>query len=66
HARAYTRYSVLHRDISAGNVIIRPQLRPISGRPGWNRVIWTGILTDWELAKVVPKDGTKQAAGQPE
>ncbi|KAI0641599.1 hypothetical protein C8Q79DRAFT_918749, partial [Trametes meyenii] len=66
HARAYTRYSVLHRDISAGNVIIRPQLRLIPSRLGWNRVVWTGILTDWELAKVVPKDGTKQAARQPE
>ncbi|KAI0641581.1 hypothetical protein C8Q79DRAFT_1014033 [Trametes meyenii] len=66
HARAYKRYSLLHRDISAGNVIIRPHLREIPGRQGWNEVVWTGILTDWELAKVVPKDGTKQAARQSE
>ncbi|KAI0643999.1 hypothetical protein C8Q79DRAFT_1011817 [Trametes meyenii] len=66
HSLAYEHYSVLHRDISAGNVIIRPQLKEIEGRRGWNEVIWTGILTDWELAKVVPKDGSKQTAKQPE
>ncbi|KAI0665741.1 hypothetical protein C8Q78DRAFT_492039 [Trametes maxima] len=66
HYLAYEHYSVLHRDISAGNVIIRPELKEIEGRRGWNKVAWTGILTDWELAKVVPKDGSKQTAKQPE
>ncbi|KAI0641590.1 hypothetical protein C8Q79DRAFT_1014041 [Trametes meyenii] len=66
HALAYRHYSVLHRDISADNVVIRPQLMEIPGRPGWHEVVWTGTLTDWELAKVVPKDGSKQVARQPE
>ncbi|KAI0641582.1 hypothetical protein C8Q79DRAFT_1014034 [Trametes meyenii] len=66
HSLAYEHCDVLHRDVSAGNVIIRPQLTEIQGRPGWTKVAWTGILTDWELAKVVPKDGSKQTAKQPE
>lgn len=33
---------------------------------GKRRVRWTGFLTDWELAKYVPKDKSLQRARQPE
>ncbi|KAI0772143.1 hypothetical protein BD413DRAFT_492786 [Trametes elegans] len=34
--------------------------------PGTKIVGWYGILTDWELAKVVPKVGSREDARQPE
>ncbi|KAI0641598.1 hypothetical protein C8Q79DRAFT_1122080 [Trametes meyenii] len=66
HHMAYRDYSLLHRDISAGNVIIRPTLADDPQNPGMKRVTWNGVLTDWELAKVVPKDGSQQRARQSE
>ncbi|KAI0641602.1 hypothetical protein C8Q79DRAFT_929659 [Trametes meyenii] len=66
HHMAYRDHSLLHRDISAGNVIIRPILVDDPQNPGMKRVTWNGVLTDWELAKVVPKDGSQQRARQPE
>ncbi|KAI0641591.1 hypothetical protein C8Q79DRAFT_918900 [Trametes meyenii] len=66
HHRAYKYHRVLHRDVSAGNVIIRPQLKEDPERRGWFKVEWVGILTDWELAKVVPEDSQKQVTRQPE
>ncbi|KAI0641580.1 hypothetical protein C8Q79DRAFT_987985 [Trametes meyenii] len=66
HQRAYNYHRVLHRDISAGNVIIRPHLEDVAGKPDVKRVVWAGVLTDWELAKVVPQEGEKEIARQPE
>ncbi|CDO76690.1 hypothetical protein BN946_scf184852.g2 [Trametes cinnabarina] len=70
HALAYTRLRLLHRDVSAGNVIIRPSLSSTVDAHGNRTVVWTGVLTDWELAKEVPEsDATekpKQVARQPE
>ncbi|KAI0645123.1 hypothetical protein C8Q79DRAFT_1119866 [Trametes meyenii] len=66
HHIAYRDHSLLHRDISAGNVIIRPTLVDDPQNPGMKKVMWNGVLTDWELAKVVPKDGSQQRARQPE
>ncbi|OSD02208.1 hypothetical protein PYCCODRAFT_410417, partial [Trametes coccinea BRFM310] len=70
HALAYTRLRLLHRDVSAGNVIIRPSLSSTVDAHGNRTVVWTGVLTDWELAKEVPaSDATekpKQVARQPE
>ncbi|EJF60929.1 hypothetical protein DICSQDRAFT_170785 [Dichomitus squalens LYAD-421 SS1] len=43
---------LLHRDISAGNILIYPRVR--HGKDGTKRaIVWTGILCDWELAKPV-------------
>ncbi|KAI0641592.1 hypothetical protein C8Q79DRAFT_929651 [Trametes meyenii] len=66
HYMAYRDHGLLHRDISAGNVIIRPILVDDPENPGIKKVAWNGVLTDWELAKVVPKDGSQQRARQPE
>ncbi|OSC97007.1 hypothetical protein PYCCODRAFT_1399542 [Trametes coccinea BRFM310] len=54
HSYAYTDHRLLHRDISAGNVIIRPSLSSKVTEDGYKKVVWKGILTDWELAKVIP------------
>ncbi|KAI9062408.1 hypothetical protein FKP32DRAFT_844181 [Trametes sanguinea] len=62
HGDAYVRKGLLHRDISAGNVLIYPkQVVTDSG------VIEdpVGILADWELAKKVDESRTKQAPRQP-
>ncbi|KAI9070131.1 hypothetical protein FKP32DRAFT_1551542, partial [Trametes sanguinea] len=61
---------LLHRDISAGNMIIRPTLSNAVDENGQKRVMWFGILTDWELAKVIPvatsSEKPKQVPRQPE
>ncbi|OJT07269.1 hypothetical protein TRAPUB_1866 [Trametes pubescens] len=63
HYWAYTKYHLLHRDISCGNVLILPRHVMVNGK---ETVEWRGVLTDWELAKTVPKDGTDDKARQPE
>ncbi|KAI0773119.1 hypothetical protein BD413DRAFT_711252 [Trametes elegans] len=54
---------MLHRDISAGNMMILPRIEDQDGR---KCVTWRGVLIDWELAKYVPKDDSAQRAPQPE
>ncbi|KAI0777002.1 hypothetical protein BD413DRAFT_524674, partial [Trametes elegans] len=54
---------MLHRDISAGNMMILPRIEEQNGR---KRVTWRGVLIDWELAKYVPKDDSAQRSRQPE
>ncbi|KAI0698188.1 hypothetical protein C8T65DRAFT_742912 [Cerioporus squamosus] len=48
HAHAYDDCGYIHRDVSAGNILIRPIVRR-HGNKG--SVYWQGVLTDWELAK---------------
>lgn len=55
HYWAYTKYDLLHRDISSGNVMIRPRHIIQDGK---KEVQWQGVLIDWELATNVRKDGT--------
>ncbi|KAI9057800.1 hypothetical protein FKP32DRAFT_1329250 [Trametes sanguinea] len=72
HYLAYTRHQLLHRDISAGNVIILPSLSSGVAKDGQKVVTWNGVLTDWELAKRVPvrsasdSDMPKEVATQSE
>ncbi|KAL7277961.1 hypothetical protein ACG7TL_007912 [Trametes sanguinea] len=70
HSVAYTKLRLLHRDISADNVIIRPALSSNMNENGKRTVTWTGILTDWELAKIVPQPDAsgkrKEIPRQPE
>ncbi|TBU23670.1 hypothetical protein BD311DRAFT_868640 [Dichomitus squalens] len=48
---------ILHCDISGGNILIYPKIK--RDQEGNNPLlIWTGILTDWELAKPVDSQGT--------
>ncbi|OJT11704.1 hypothetical protein TRAPUB_11766 [Trametes pubescens] len=64
HADAYVHFNLLHRDVSSGNMLIMPYVE--KGVTGLRRVRWKGFLTDWELAKYVPKDKSLQRARQPE
>ena len=52
----------MHRDISGGNILLRPV---ISYDPKTRKVNirWQGILADWELAKNI---STEPQAKQPE
>lgn len=43
----------MHRDVSAGNLLIYPHVRRTAD--GKYRIYWQGILADWELAKHVSK-----------
>lgn len=48
HTRAYDQCGYMHRDVSIGNVLIRPiAVQDALG----THVYWRGILADWELAK---------------
>ena len=53
----------MHRDVSSGNVLIRPIF--LAGDDGTIRVEWIGILSDWELSKPIVPAGTSTAR-QPE
>ncbi|CDO74884.1 hypothetical protein BN946_scf185004.g34 [Trametes cinnabarina] len=53
HSLAYVKHGLLHRDVSAGNVIIRISLSATVNENGSRKVEWHGVLTDWELAKAV-------------
>ncbi|KAI0631829.1 hypothetical protein C8Q77DRAFT_1074780 [Trametes polyzona] len=64
HALAYERKGLLHRDISAGNVLILPRVG--TNRAGKEVVSWHGVLTDWELAKEIQEDASQAKARQPE
>ena len=48
HEKAYLKCKYMHRDISAGNILIRLVVQ--KKREG-NFVYWEGMLSDWELAK---------------
>ncbi|KAI0765475.1 hypothetical protein C8Q74DRAFT_1056448 [Fomes fomentarius] len=50
HGAAYTLCGIIHRDVSAGNILILPQ---VVERPGKCRIVRYGILSDWELSKKV-------------
>ncbi|KAI0368999.1 hypothetical protein BV20DRAFT_421596 [Pilatotrama ljubarskyi] len=60
HHQAYTRKGIIHRDISAGNVLIYPM--PVTDPSGKVTEKRVGLLTDWELSKDVndPQEGPRQ------
>ena len=61
HGEAHEQCKLLHRDVSTGNILILPTLDPLE--TGGFMVTWSGILSDWELAKKV--DGGDEKARQP-
>ncbi|RPD57722.1 hypothetical protein L226DRAFT_490916 [Lentinus tigrinus ALCF2SS1-7] len=60
HGRAYEK-GVLHRDVSAGNVLICIKEEIVDGRLVQKR---TGMLTDWELSKRTNVPGTAHQPGR--
>ncbi|EJF59441.1 hypothetical protein DICSQDRAFT_138570 [Dichomitus squalens LYAD-421 SS1] len=58
HGDAYEKCGILHRDVSAGNILILPTIKS-----GWS--LWKGVLSDWELSKRFPRGGEKPKARQP-
>ena len=59
HEEAYVKCKYMHRDISAGNILIRIVVQQLG--EGYS-VNWQGVLSDWELAK----DASLMVATQPE
>ncbi|TBU58931.1 hypothetical protein BD310DRAFT_926116 [Dichomitus squalens] len=58
HQEAVEDCRILHRDVSAGNILILPTIKS-----GW--IYWTGILSDWELSKFLLRDEEELKARQP-
>ena len=54
----------MHHDVSAGNVLIFPEIVRLSN--GGYAVGMKGLLSDWELAKVIPEAKSALFASQPE
>jgi serine/threonine protein kinase len=55
HQQAYDHAGVLHRDISAGNILIVDEAKS---------TIEFGMLIDWDLSKMVGQGGTTSTARQ--
>ncbi|TFK79242.1 hypothetical protein K466DRAFT_668174 [Polyporus arcularius HHB13444] len=51
HYQAYDKLSLLHRDVSGGNVLIYPRISKM--QDGRYRIVFTGLLADWEMAKSI-------------
>ena len=56
---------IIHRDISSGNILIYPTTEQIDGKNAF-RVVWRGILIDWELSKPTIDCTDGRVARQPE
>ncbi|KDQ59807.1 hypothetical protein JAAARDRAFT_33384 [Jaapia argillacea MUCL 33604] len=57
HQGAYEKLSILHRDVSDGNILIIPG----SGRDEGEGIVNRGMLNDWDLCKKISKG--KEGAG---
>ncbi|KAM5541548.1 hypothetical protein V8D89_004738 [Ganoderma adspersum] len=53
---------ILHRDVTDDNIVIFPK---IETKDGVRKLVWKGILTDWEISKPITVDGSSKAR-QPE
>ena len=63
HKVAVMRTKLLHRDVSAGNILIYPKVIKAQGN---HYLKWCGILADWELSRAVHEPGTPRRPRQPE
>ncbi|KAI1784468.1 hypothetical protein LXA43DRAFT_1042241, partial [Ganoderma leucocontextum] len=61
HRDAAVKCGLLHRDVSTGNILIRPEVACINPETGESIVLWYGVLSDWEIAKALPKDDSNKA-----
>ncbi|KAI0738025.1 hypothetical protein C8Q80DRAFT_1276043 [Daedaleopsis nitida] len=62
HQDAVTKCNVHHRNISAGNVLICPTV--VLCPDGKRRVVWKGILTDWEMSEPIEDPEPQPTARQ--
>ncbi|OBZ73892.1 hypothetical protein A0H81_06308 [Grifola frondosa] len=60
HEDAVKLARVLHRDVSAGNMLMYPF--KVTPRNGATKHVWTGLLNDWELSKPIARPGTVDVA----
>ncbi|KAI0780150.1 hypothetical protein C8Q74DRAFT_1447525 [Fomes fomentarius] len=65
HASAVDKCKLIHRDISSGNILILPVFVKKPGETGL-RVVWKGILCDWEVSKPIAESKAKEKARQPQ
>ncbi|KAM5535310.1 hypothetical protein V8D89_010995 [Ganoderma adspersum] len=68
HHEAMEKSKLIHCDVSSESIVILPTFVQ-SEDDGDNptlRVVWRGLLTDWEFAKSIPGHGEDQSARQPE
>ncbi|KAI0696571.1 hypothetical protein C8T65DRAFT_615307 [Cerioporus squamosus] len=59
HEGAATKAKLLHRDISAGNILICPRVE--EDEHGVLRVKWRGMLADWEMSKPIVENEMQTA-----
>ena len=64
HEQALELCQIMHRDVSAGNILIFPEIVHLSN--GGYAIGMKGLLSDWELAKVIPELKSALFASQPE
>ncbi|KAI0663928.1 hypothetical protein C8Q70DRAFT_1049473 [Cubamyces menziesii] len=60
HGDAYERKGLIHRDISAGNVLIYPDATPDKNGDVYESRV--GLLADWEIAERISENGSGTSA----
>ncbi|OBZ74250.1 hypothetical protein A0H81_06298 [Grifola frondosa] len=60
HEDAVMLARVMHRDVSAGNMLMYPV--EVEIERDITQYVWTGLLNDWELSKPIAKPGTAELA----
>ena len=66
HEHALKNCRIMHRDVSAGNILIIFSIIPPSSEEELYTIVMKGLLSDWELAKVIPETNSAVFASQPE
>ena len=59
HRDLFFKAGILHRDISSGNLLVRPVFC-CNEEDGTFYVEWVGLLTDWEVSKPIAKGKVKE------